>query len=78
MTKEDVNEVYSKLCSMATVDELTKTEHIAQIRKGQHNTYKCPLCGGSLVLRTAKKGPYSGNQFYGCSNYPECRYTRNI
>lgn len=38
----------------------------------------CPKCGGSLVLRTAKKGPRAGNQFYGCSNYPRCRFTKDI
>lgn len=38
----------------------------------------CPSCGGELVLRTAKKGPNVGSQFYGCSNYPNCKYTRNI
>lgn len=37
----------------------------------------CPKCDGTLVLRTAKKGPGAGNQFYGCSNYPKCRFTRN-
>lgn len=25
-----------------------------------------------------KKGPNVGNRFYGCSNYPNCRYVRNI
>jgi predicted RNA-binding Zn-ribbon protein involved in translation (DUF1610 family) len=34
----------------------------------------CPKCGGKLVLRTAKKGSNAGNQFYGCSNFPKCRY----
>lgn len=38
----------------------------------------CPSCGGELVLRTAKKGSNAGSQFYGCSNYPNCKYTRNI
>ena len=37
----------------------------------------CPLCGGKLVLRKAKRGEHSGNTFYGCSNYPKCRYIRN-
>lgn len=37
---------------------------------------KCPRCGGSLVLRTAAKGAYAGSQFYGCANFPKCRYTR--
>ena len=38
----------------------------------------CPRCGNPLVLRTAKKGDNAGNQFYGCSTYPKCRYIRNI
>ncbi|MBR3447258.1 MAG: topoisomerase DNA-binding C4 zinc finger domain-containing protein [Oscillospiraceae bacterium] len=39
---------------------------------------KCPRCGAELVLRTAKKGNNAGKQFYGCSAFPKCRYTRNI
>lgn len=35
----------------------------------------CPRCGAELVLRTAKKGEHSGEQFYGCSKFPKCRYT---
>jgi DNA topoisomerase-1 len=34
----------------------------------------CPTCGtGHLSLKTSRFGP-----FVGCSNYPECRYTRTI
>jgi four helix bundle suffix protein len=35
----------------------------------------CPACGKLLVLRTARKGPNTGSQFWGCSGYPECRAT---
>lgn len=38
----------------------------------------CPKCGSSLVLRTAKKGTNSGNQFYGCSSFPKCHFIMNI
>lgn len=38
----------------------------------------CPRCGSTLVLRTAKKGVNAGNQFWGCSNFPKCRYIENI
>ena len=35
----------------------------------------CPRCGmGTLSLKTAR----SGGAFIGCSNYPECRYTRSL
>ncbi len=33
----------------------------------------CPRCGGVLIKR---KGRYGA--FYGCSSFPQCRYTRNI
>lgn len=33
----------------------------------------CPVCGCELVLR---KGRYG--QFYGCSGYPVCKFTRNV
>ena len=38
----------------------------------------CPRCGNKLVLRTAKKGQNIGNQFYGCSGYPKCKYIKNL
>lgn len=44
----------------------------------ESNLLKCPCCGGNLVLRTATRGKNAGNQFYGCSNYPKCRYIREI
>lgn len=37
-------------------------------------TLKCPKCNGELILRTAKRGKNKGNSFYGCSNYPKCKY----
>ncbi len=30
----------------------------------------CPDCGGRMVLRNSKFGP-----FYGCENYPKCKAT---
>ncbi len=38
----------------------------------------CPQCGSPLVLRTAKKGNNAGKQFYGCSTFPKCRYTKEL
>lgn len=33
----------------------------------------CPECGGRLSIRLGRNG-----RFIGCTNYPECKYTRNI
>jgi hypothetical protein len=35
----------------------------------------CPKCGSRMVIRTAQRGNYAGQQFYGCPNYPMCRET---
>ncbi|MDD5706944.1 MAG: restriction endonuclease [Kiritimatiellae bacterium] len=37
----------------------------------------CPLCGSPMALRTAKRGPNAGYQFYGCTKYPACRGIRD-
>lgn len=34
---------------------------------------KCPKCGGNLIERKGKFG-----KFYGCSNYPKCRFTKRL
>jgi four helix bundle suffix protein len=34
---------------------------------------RCPACGKLMVLRTARKGANAGEQFWGCSGYPECK-----
>lgn len=38
----------------------------------------CPRCGGQLVMRTASKGNSQGKKFWGCTNYPKCRYIENL
>ncbi|MGM9634555.1 MAG: NERD domain-containing protein [Candidatus Avispirillum sp.] len=57
-----------------------KSEHIdAEKEKNTvTQTVKCPRCGGALVLRTAGRGKNAGNKFYGCSNYPKCKFIQNI
>jgi hypothetical protein len=53
-------------------------KHIKRIRKQTRGRRKkeklkiCPKCGGKLII---KKGQYG--KFYGCSNFPICKYTLN-
>ena len=39
------------------------------------DTPPCPKCGQPMVLRTARKGPRAGSQFWGCPGYPDCKGT---
>ena len=41
--------------------------------KAESQKENCPECDGYLIER---KGPFS--RFYGCSNYPKCRFTKKI
>lgn len=38
----------------------------------------CPICGASMKRRTARYGPHAGQDFWGCSKYPNCKGIRNI
>lgn len=39
---------------------------------------ECPQCGSLMVLRTAKSGKHPGSQFWGCSDYPDCKGTAKL
>lgn len=57
-------------------DRRERTEHkyrakeSAQYRMNVIDNGLCPNCGGHLVKRSGRYGI-----FYGCSNYPRCKYT---
>jgi len=35
----------------------------------------CPNCNRPMLLRTARTGPKRGQQFWGCSTFPNCKGT---
>lgn len=85
LNDKEINEIYRRLLPLTNADKATQEKHITDIKTKiakqkaeEQSTTICPRCGGKLVLRTAKTGYNAGNQFYGCENYPRCRYTRNL
>lgn len=70
---KNVNELYDILIENNVKDRKTKKEHIKNIKTNvdKKDISKCPKCGGTLVERESKYG-----KFIGCSNYPQCKYTR--
>ena len=53
----------------------TTKQHVKDIKdmkRGISNNI-CPRCGASLVLRHSDNG-----DFYGCSNYPKCKFIKKI
>lgn len=71
----DIEKKYKKTVA---VQEHEKETEIPIQDSVQKEELICPLCGNQLLLRTAKKGANAGNQFYGCCNFPKCRYIQNI
>lgn len=69
--------IYDHL-QMHNVEKRQRVGHVAYVQQVQQEQEKkiangiCPRCGGELTYR---KGRY-GN-FWGCSNYPRCRFTMN-
>lgn len=87
LSEEQINHLYNILFGYSQVSPVVKADHVRDIRersyKSNYTTHadsamKCPRCEGKLVKRTASKGRYAGNSFYGCSNYPKCTYIQNI
>ena len=70
---KEMDEIHQKLLGAAS--EMSNREHVRNIRETQKELKQniCPRCGGSLVLRKSQSG-----SFYGCSNYPKCKFTKKI
>ena len=71
-----VNNITDRLNEILIQDRQARKEHVHQVqnhayeKKKKEKSSVCPRCGGNLVVRD---GPYG--KFYGCSNYPKCRYS---
>ena len=53
--------------------DISNREHVRNIKqmKKDIDNNICPRCGSSLVLRLGSNG-----NFYGCSGYPKCKFTK--
>ncbi len=61
-----------------SIHELTKDEqnHLLKIATAaDYTTPTCPNCDKKMIKRTQKQ---SGNEFWGCANYPKCRNVLQI
>lgn len=62
------------LCERCNIGKSNKIETAtAKIEPSYNEELICKQCGGELVLRKGKYG-----DFYGCVNYPNCRFTKKL
>ena len=80
MSSEEAQQIYEYLLAINVKGKDAREKHAARALLSRTNYEervkeaaeqgKCPQCGGQLVLRNGRNG-----EFYGCSNYPNCKYT---
>lgn len=77
LTPAQVMEIEQQLRELKAECTLNRSDHVKSLRERYASVTTCPKCGGTLKKRVAKKGAMAGNAFYGCANYPKCRYTKD-
>lgn len=72
-------EIYDYIINNQHQGKEARQEHKENVKSYKNNAEElkkqkiCPYCKTELVLKNGKYG-----EFYGCSNYPECRYTLKV
>ena len=76
LSDADVAQVVNRLTQQNVRNQVDDRTHVSNVYAAKYKTDRkiasgiCPQCGGTLVLRHGRYG-----NFYGCSNYPRCRFT---
>jgi four helix bundle suffix protein len=70
---------YSEQLAAARLAERAKRKHDPSDQSDPSNRIPaCPQCGKPMALRAAKTGKNAGNQFWGCTAYPDCKGTAPV
>ena len=74
LTPQEIEKYYQTILSCQEKCSVTSEEHSIIREEKQRGLDKgiCPNCGGKLTERQGQSGA-----FYGCSNFPKCRFTIN-
>ena len=78
LSAEQVDTICDKILSVRVKPTgKARRQHVRNVKAAQKkketDTGRCPRCGGRLVIRNGRYG-----RFYGCSNYPHCKYTEEV
>ena len=75
LSQTEVEKIKSILESVEIIEKMARKEHVKNIKQNivekqlKMENLICPRCNGELKLRNGRNG-----KFYGCSNYPRCRF----
>lgn len=75
---QQIEQIEASLISLKQDKTLDRRAHLDSLRDRHGSTTICPRCGGSLIQRVSKKDEFAGKPFLGCSNYPKCKYIKQV
>ena len=73
---DEIKGISERILLLNAESKYLRSNHVRTIRKNMHEDNDkirqgiCPKCNGQLIRRSGRYG-----SFYGCSNYPKCRYS---
>lgn len=75
LTEAEIETYYQKILRGKEKSNVTSEEHSQKVEEKNERIKKgyCPRCGGELIKKEGKYG-----SFYGCSGFPQCRFTLKI
>jgi hypothetical protein len=79
ISQENIRKIVYTISSANITAEESRKIHVRNVQRARQKNEeaiasgRCPECGGILVERKGKYG-----YFLGCSNFPRCRFTRNM
>jgi restriction system protein len=75
---QEVHRMIESIEQFLSESRITKREHIRSLNTRHSSDSICPRCGSNLVERTVKSGNNKDTRFLGCSNFPKCRFSRDL
>jgi restriction system protein len=79
LSPEEFDAICTGLDALAVKSDRTaRFRHVDELQARFASTTQCPKCGGNLVKRQSRARGNEDYFFYGCSNYPICRYVRSL
>jgi restriction system protein len=79
LSPEEFDRICASLDTLKTTsDKASFDSHVKRLTERFESTTRCPRCNGNLIQRQSRKPGHEHNAFLGCSNYPRCRYIRNL
>ncbi len=79
LSPEDTDKILTRLGeAKENSGILNQVRHVMEVKHSHESDSRCPKCGGELVKRVSSKGDRKGTSFLGCSNFPRCRYIKDL